>query len=60
MKKGIQTHTWGYYKSLDQTLIATCIADTLFEAESYFEDVDLEEDPMYYIEIIQPLNTKER
>ena len=60
MKKGIQTHTWGYYRASDKKLIATCLANTLYEAIAYFEDNDLLYDPMYYVEIVQPFNTKER
>ena len=40
-KKGIETHRWGYYIKLDQKLLATCRAKTLYEAQNYFEEVDL-------------------
>ena len=36
MKKGIEIHRWGYYlKTGPNKLIATCLANTLYEAESY-------------------------
>ena len=40
-KKGIETHRWGYYIKADNKLIATCLANTFYEAEAYFEDVEL-------------------
>ena len=42
MKKGIETHRWGYYTKGDNQLIGTCIASTLWEAISYFEDIELD------------------
>ena len=40
-KKGIETHRWGYYIKGDNKLIATCLANTFYEAEAYFEDAEL-------------------
>ena len=41
MKKGIEMHRWGYYIRKNSKLIATCVANTLYEAESYFEEIGL-------------------
>mgnify|MGYP003651416105 FL=1 len=52
-KEGIETHRWGYYsKTGPNKLIATCIASTLYEAESYFEDIELVVDSYVEIKII--------
>jgi len=53
MKKGIEIHRWGYYlKTGPNKLIATCVANTLYEAESYFEDIELIVDSYVEIKII--------
>ena len=52
MKKGIEIHRWGYYIKKDGKLIATCVANTLYEAESYFEDIELIVDSYVEIKII--------
>jgi len=52
-KEGIETHRWGYYsKTGPNKLIATCIASTLYEAESYFEDIELVVNSYVEIKII--------
>ena len=52
-KEGIETHRWGYYsKTGPNKLIATCIASTLDEAESYFEDIELVVNSYVEIKII--------
>jgi len=48
-EEGIETHRWGYYIKEDNKLIATCLAKTLYEAESYFEEIELSCDG--YVEI---------
>jgi hypothetical protein len=52
MKKGIEIHRWGYYIKKDGKLIATCVANTLYEAESYFEEIELIVDSHVEIKII--------
>ena len=52
MSKGIEIHRWGYYIKKDDKLIATCLANTLYEAESYFEDIELIVDSYVEIKII--------
>ena len=52
MKKGIETHKWGYFRISDNKLIATCIADTYWEAISYFEDENMLIDALYEVKII--------
>lgn len=42
MKRGIETHRWGYYTKGDNQLIGTCIASTRWEAISYFEEIELD------------------
>jgi hypothetical protein len=53
-EEGIERHRWGYYSKteLPNKLIATCIASTLYEAESYFEDIGLVVDSYVEIKII--------
>ena len=52
-EKGIETHRWGYYsKTEPNKLIATCIASTLYEAESYFEEIKLFVDANIEVKII--------
>ena len=51
-KKGIETHRWGYYIKADNKLIATCLANTFYEAETYFEDVELICDKYVEIRIV--------
>ena len=52
-EEGIETHRWGYYSNTGPNkLIATCIASTLYEAESYFEDIELVVDSYVEIKII--------
>ena len=52
-KEGIEKHRWGYYsKTEPNKLIATCIASTLYEAESYFEEIELVVDSYVEIKII--------
>jgi len=48
-EEGIETNRWGYYIKKDNTLISTCLAKTLYEAESYFEEIDLSCDG--YVEV---------
>ena len=55
MKPGIETNQWGFYRVKDGTLIATCIAQTYYEATTYFEDVELVLDESYIIRIINKL-----
>ena len=52
MKPGIQTHQWGFYRIGDSILIATCIAQTYYEAENYFEDIELDLDLLHAIKIV--------
>lgn len=52
---GIELIHWGYYKISDNTVIASCYAYTLYEAQAYFEGVDLTSDPMYTIKPIVEL-----
>ncbi len=52
-KLGIETHQWGYFY-LDR-LIATCIAKTYWEAESYFEEIELTKHDGIEIRIITKL-----
>jgi len=52
MKQGIETHRWGFYRIGDNQLIATCIAQTYYEAVSYFEEICLGIDSMYEIRIM--------
>ena len=51
-KEGIETHRWGYYIKADNKLIATCLAKTLYEAEDYFEDIELSCDGYVEIRIV--------
>ena len=53
-KEGIEKHRWGYYSKteLPNKLIATCIASTLYEAESYFEEIELVVDANIEVKII--------
>ena len=51
-KEGIETHRWGYYIKEDDTLISTCFAKTLYEAESYFTDIYLDADDDIEIRIV--------
>jgi len=51
-KEGIETHRWGYYIKEDNKLIATCLAKTLYEAESYFEEIELSCDGYVDIRIL--------
>ena len=51
-KEGIETHRWGYYIKEYNTLISTCLAKTLYEAESYFEDIELVVDSYVEIKIL--------
>jgi len=56
-KKGIETHRWGYYIKADNKLIATCLANTFYEAEAYFEDAELiYEDEYVEIRIVNQNN----
>ena len=60
-KKGIETHKWGYYsKTGPNKLIATCIASTLYEAESYFEEIELVVDANIEVKIINQTKEDER
>jgi hypothetical protein len=52
MKKGIETHQWGYFQISDGKLIATCIANTYWEAIGYFEDELMVIDVRYEVRII--------
>ena len=56
MKKGIEIHQWGFYRKADNQIIATCIAQTYFEAISYFEEIYLNIDLLYEIRIINKVN----
>ena len=51
-KEGIETHRWGYYIKEDNTLISTCLAKTLYEAESYFEEIELSCDDYAEVRIV--------
>ena len=52
-EEGIERHRWGYYsKTEPNKLIATCIASTLYEAESYFEEIELVVDANIEVKII--------
>ena len=51
-KEGIETHRWGYYIKEDNKLIATCLAKTLYEAECYFEAIELSCDGYVDIRIL--------
>jgi len=52
---GIESHRWGYYMKAEDKLISTCIAKTYYEAESYFDEIDLVKDGHVEIKIIQKL-----
>ena len=52
MKNGIETHQWGYFRTSDGKLIATCIAKTYWEAIMYFEDENMVLDALYDVRII--------
>ena len=51
-KEGIETHRWGYYIKEYNTLISTCLAKTLYEAESYFEEIELSCDDYAEVRIV--------
>ena len=51
-KEGIETHRWGYYIKEYNTLISTCLAKTLYEAESYFEEIELSCDDYAEVRIL--------
>lgn len=53
MKGGIELHQWGFYRIGDGILIATCIAQTYYEAISYFEEIHLVLNVLYEIKIIK-------
>jgi len=60
-EEGIETHRWGYYsKTGPNKLIATCIASTLYEAESYFEEIELVVDANIEVKIINQNKDEER
>tara|TARA_R110000796_G_scaffold190000_1_gene306748 strand:+ start:76 stop:261 length:186 start_codon:yes stop_codon:yes gene_type:complete len=58
-KKGIETHRWGYHIKANNKLIATCLAKTLYEAECYFEDIDLSCDGYVEISILNQMKEDE-
>jgi len=53
MKKGIETHQWGFYRYSDNMLIATCIATTYYESVSYFEEIGLVVDSIHIVKIVK-------
>ena len=57
MKKGIITNRWNLVQ--DGRIVAQCFANTLYEANVYFEDEELGFD-LKEIEIDKTFNTKER
>jgi hypothetical protein len=57
MKKGIITNRWNLVQK--GRIVAQCFANTLYEANVYFEDEELEFDWFKDIEIDKTFNTKE-
>ena len=51
-KEGIETHRWGYHIKEYNTLISTWLAKTLYEAESYFEEIELSCDDYAEVRIL--------
>ena len=51
-KEGIETHRWGYYIKEYNTLISNCLAKTLYETESYFEEIELSCDDYAEVRIL--------